>query len=231
MQFGKTTLALVAAFAVQSTYGQSIYEIAAGNEAFSTLTAAIDAAGLSDTLSGEDGTFTVFAPPNTAFAALPDGVVDTLLEPDWLYHLQDVLLYHVLLGTEVRSGDLSDGLEAETLNGENIVVNLDPPRINDMSNILIEEGLVDIEADNGVIHGVENVLLPTSVTSSIVDIAAGNPEFSTLVAAVQAADLAEALSGEGPFTVFGTLYSPSVPDKLCMLPVHNIGFHTNLIPP
>lgn len=202
MKFGKTTLALVAAFAVLSTTNaDSIYDIAAGNDSFTTLTAAIDAAGLTDVLSG-DGTFTVFAPPNTAFDALPEGAVDKLLQPEWIYHLQDVLLYHAL-GSVVESTDLSDGLEADTLNTESITINLDPPRVNDMSNILVDEGLVDIEADNGVVHAVDAVLLPTSVTSSIVDIAAGNEDFSTLVAAVQAADLVDALSGEGPLTVFG----------------------------
>ena len=202
MQFGKTTLALVAAFAAQSTYANSIYEIAAGTDGFATLAAAVDAAGLTDVLSG-DGTYTVFAPPDTAFGDLPEGAVDKLLKPEWVFHLQDVLKYHTL-GSEVMPTDLEDDLEVETLNGEDITINLDPARINDASNILVDDGLVDISADNGVVHAVDAVILPTSVTSSIVDIAAGNPDFSTLVAAVQAADLVDALSGEGPLTVFGT---------------------------
>mmetsp|Transcript_688 Transcript_688/g.1452 ORF Transcript_688/g.1452 Transcript_688/m.1452 type:complete len:339 (-) Transcript_688:71-1087(-) len=199
MQFGKTTLALLAAFVAQSA-ANSIYDLAANTDGFATLAAAVDAAGLTDVLSGE-GTFTVFAPPDDAFAALPDGAVDKLLEPEWVHHLQDVLLYHTL-GSEVKSTDLSDGLETATLNGEDIVINLEPARINDASTILVEDGLVDIPTDNGVVHAVDAVLLPTSVTSTIVDIAAGNPDFSTLVAAVQAADLVDALSGEGPLTVF-----------------------------
>lgn len=92
-----------------------------------------------------------------------------------------------------------------TLNGENITINLDPPRINEDS-MIITDGLVDIEADNGVIHGIDNVLAPKSLTSNIVDIAAGNNAFSTLVAAVTAAELVDALSGEGPFTVFGEYF-------------------------
>lgn len=202
MQFGKTTLALLAAFVAQST-ADSIYDVAANTDGFATLAAAVDAAGLAPALSGE-GTFTVFAPTDDAFAALPEGAVDKLLKPEWIYHLQDVLLYHAL-GSEVMSTDLSDGLEAETLNGDDIVINLDPARVNDASNILVDEGLVDIATDNGVIHAVDGVILPTSATSSIVDIAAGNPDFSTLVAAVQAAGLVDALSGEGPLTVFGKL--------------------------
>ena len=205
MIFAKRTLAIVAAVGFASKVSaqeQSIYEIASSVPEFSTLTAAVDAAGLDGVLSG-DGTFTTFAPPNAAFDALPDGVVAKLLKPDWLFHLQDMLTHHVL-GSEVRSTDLSDGLEAETLNGETIVINLDPPRVDDNAEIA---GLVDVEASNGVIHGVSNVLLPTSATSNIVDIAASNPDFSTLVAAVKAAGLVDALSGDGPLTVFGKYHN------------------------
>lgn len=180
---------------------QSIVDIASSTEDFSTLTAAVVAAGLAETLSGP-GTFTVFAPPNSAFDKLPQEVVSKLLTAPWKYHLQDVLLYHAL-PDEVRSTDLRNNQFVKTLNGEDIVINTNPPRVNEESEILISAGLVDVEADNGVIHGIDDVLLPTSVTSTIVDIAVDNSDFSTLVAAVTAADLAEALSGDGPFTVFG----------------------------
>ena len=92
----------------------------------------------------------------------------------------------------------------KSANGEEITINLDPPRINDNSNILIDAGLVDIEADNGVVHGIDSVLTPASISQNIVDIAAGNDAFTTLVAAVTAAGLGDALSGDGPLTVFGT---------------------------
>merc|ERR1712176_1731091 len=82
-----------------------------------------------------------------------------------------------------------------------ITVYLDPPRINN-ATINVNMDLVDIEADNGVIHAIDSVLTPPSVSNNIVDLAVGDPNFSTLVAAAQAAGLAEALSGEGPFTVF-----------------------------
>mgnify|MGYP001153558148 CR=1 FL=1 len=77
------------------------------------------------------------------------------------FYLRDhqVLLYHAL-GSEVRSTDLSDGLTADTLNGEVIAINLDPPRVNGEAHILVEEGLVDIEADNGVIHVIDTVIMP-----------------------------------------------------------------------
>ena len=115
----------------------------------STVTA-IDATGLGDVLK-EDGTFTIFAPPNSAFEKLPADRVTKLLDPTWQPQLQDVLAYHAL-GSEVLSTDLSDGLTAATLNfqGEEITINLDPARVNEVSNILVDAGLVDIEADNGV---------------------------------------------------------------------------------
>ena len=146
----------------------------------------------------------MFAPVDSAFEALPEDLLAKLLDPVWQPQLQDVILYHAL-GNEVDSSMLSDGLTATTLNGEDIVINLDPARINDYSNILIDDGLVDVDASNGIIHGIDAVLVPTSVESNIVDIAAGNEDFSTLVAAVTAGGLVEALSGEGPLTVFGEI--------------------------
>ena len=127
-----------------------------------------------------------------------------LLEPIWKPQLQDLLKYHVL-GSVVKSTDLFDGLTAGTLNGENITINVSPPRINDISNIIVADGLVDIEADNGVIHGIDTVLTPTSVSSSIVGIAAGNDALSTLVTVINAG-LVDAFSVEGPLTVFGKYF-------------------------
>mmetsp|Transcript_9088 Transcript_9088/g.18006 ORF Transcript_9088/g.18006 Transcript_9088/m.18006 type:complete len:398 (-) Transcript_9088:302-1495(-) len=203
MKFTLSALSIISAVA-NTANAQSIYEIASGNDSFTTLTAAVDAAGLDATLTG-DGTFTIFAPTNDAFDALPAGTVDKLLQPEWIHHLTDVLLYHGL-GSVVMSTDLTDGLSAETLNGESITINLDPAVIttvsNTTSNILVDAGLVDIAADNGVIHAVDGVLIPTSAGFDIVDIAGEIPEFSTLAAAITAADLNGVLSGEGPFTVF-----------------------------
>mmetsp|Transcript_26482 Transcript_26482/g.56323 ORF Transcript_26482/g.56323 Transcript_26482/m.56323 type:complete len:405 (+) Transcript_26482:53-1267(+) len=204
MKFTTSAISAITLAIGGTANAQSIYEFASGNDSFTTLTAAVDAAGLDATLTG-DGTFTIFAPTNDAFDALPAGTVDKLLQPEWIHHLTDVLLYHGL-GSVVMSTDLTDGLSAETLNGESITINLDPAVIttvsNTTSNILVDAGLVDIAADNGVIHAVDAVLLPTSATSSIVDLAVADPVFSTLVAAVTAADLVGALSGDGPFTLF-----------------------------
>mmetsp|Transcript_9087 Transcript_9087/g.18002 ORF Transcript_9087/g.18002 Transcript_9087/m.18002 type:complete len:405 (-) Transcript_9087:302-1516(-) len=204
MKFTTSAISAITLAIGGTANAQSIYEFASGNDSFTTLTAAVDAAGLDATLTG-DGTFTIFAPTNDAFDALPAGTVDKLLQPEWIHHLTDVLLYHGL-GSVVMSTDLTDGLSAETLNGESITINLDPAVIttvsNTTSNILVDAGLVDIAADNGVIHAVDGVLIPTSAGFDIVDIAGEIPEFSTLAAAITAADLNGVLSGEGPFTVF-----------------------------
>jgi len=131
-----------------------------------------------DALS-EAGTYTVFAPDNVAFEKL-GGALTKLLDPLWRPQLRDVLLYHVL-GEEVRSADVFDGLVATALNGEDITVDTDPIRVNEEALVLIDEGLYDIRADNGVAHGVDAVLLPAAAT---------------------AAGLAEDLSDAGPFTLF-----------------------------
>mmetsp|Transcript_5008 Transcript_5008/g.12561 ORF Transcript_5008/g.12561 Transcript_5008/m.12561 type:complete len:437 (+) Transcript_5008:79-1389(+) len=201
MIINNLALAVGVAFGVvDASTASNIYDIAADSEDFTTLAYTVDEAGLTDALSGE-GTYTVFAPTNSAFDALPQDLITKLTDPEWRPQLRDLLFYHTLV-SEVRSTDLSDGLTATTLNGEDITITLNPPTINGNSEILVDEGQVDIEASNGVIHGIDTVLTPSSVTSTIVDKAAGNDLFTTLVEAVKAADLVDALSGEGPFTVF-----------------------------
>ncbi len=177
----------------------SIAEIAAGDPNFSTLVAALDAAGLVETLAGE-GTFTVFAPTNDAFAALPEGTVEALLE-DPQGDLTDILLYHVVDGV-ARAADVVGMTEATTLNGAPIAIAVvdGSVQLNESVNVVT----TDIEASNGVIHVIDAVLLPPAAepTASIAEIAAGDPNFSTLVAALDAAGLVETLAGEGTFTVF-----------------------------
>jgi len=200
MRIYLSAISVFAVSALQSTRAQeSVYAIASTTEDFSTLATAVEKAGLSEALSGE-GTFTVFAPPNSAFAKLPEDLVTKLLDPVWQPQLQDLLFYHSL-GQEVGSDVLSDGMTAETLNGEEIILNLNPPRVNEDSAILIDAGLVDIKASNGVIHGIDTVLTPTSVTSNIVEIGMAHDDFSTLVEAVKVAGLVDTLTGEGPFTL------------------------------
>ena len=176
---------------------KSIVDIAVSDGKFETLVAALQAAGLVDTLAG-DGPFTVFAPTDDAFAKLPEGTVEALLED--IPALTDILLYHVVEGS-VMAEDVVMLDEAQTLLGENVSIRVegDMVYINDAQVII-----TDIMADNGVIHVIDTVLLPPAdePMSNIVEIAVADGRFQTLVAAVQAAGLAETLSGEGPFTVF-----------------------------
>jgi len=181
---------------------ETVVEIAVNDGSFTTLVAALQEAELVEALSGE-GPFTVFAPTDDAFADLLAQL--DISAQDLLNHpqLTDVLLYHVVSG-KVMSTDLSEGLEAETLKGDSIMVSLE-------GGVFINESEVvtaDVEGSNGVIHVIDKVLVPedfvleTEAEETVVDIAVNNGSFTTLVAALQEAELVEALSGEGPFTVF-----------------------------
>ena len=194
--------------------------VAAGG--FETLVAAVTAAGLVDTLKS-DGPFTVFAPTDEAFAALPEGTVDALLADTDA--LTAVLLYHVVPG-KVMAADVVglDGEMVETVGGEMVAIAVDGDSvmIND-SNVVA----ADVETSNGVIHVIDAVLIPgaddmaeeeaapteepmeeeaaegdMSDMADIVDTAVAAGDFETLVAAVTAAGLVDTLKGEGPFTVF-----------------------------
>jgi len=174
-------------------YPQDIVDVAASNGSFETLVAAIEAAGLVDTLRG-DGPFTVFAPTDEAFAKLPDGTVEALLND--IPALSRILLYHVVPG-RAEAKDVVGLSSVDTAAGLPVVIKSDSAgvMVNDANVIL-----TDVFASNGVIHAIDSVILPPS--ADIVDIAASNDSFSTLVAAVQAAGLVETLKSEGPFTVF-----------------------------
>lgn len=133
---------------------ENIVEIAQGNPDFSILVSALQEAGLVDTLQG-DGPFTVFAPTDAAFEKLLGDLDITaeelLAQPD----LENVLTYHVVAG-DVMAGDLTDGMTAETVNGEEVSFDLSgDPMVNDSAIIT-----TDIEAENGVIHAIDTVLVP-----------------------------------------------------------------------
>lgn len=197
---------------------QSIVEIAVSNSDFSILVQALQMADLVGALEGE-GPFTVFAPTDAAFESLLSSL--NISAADLLAHpqLSEVLLYHVISG-KILSTDLSDGLRATTLQGENLIVDLD-------NGVAINNSKVtaaDVMASNGVIHIIDTVLVPesfvlTPVTATstetettsetmaempetVVDIALSDSNFSMLVSLLQKADLVGALQGEGPFTVF-----------------------------
>ena len=185
----------------------TIVDIAVADDRFETLVAALQAAELVETLQG-DGPFTVFAPTDDAFAALPEGTVEALLED--IPALTDILLYHVVAG-DVRAADVVTLDAAVTVQGESVSVTVegDNVRINDSLVIV-----ADIVASNGVIHVIDTVLIPpepaveampdeqSEQPGTIVDIAVADDRFETLVAALQAAELVETLQGDGPFTVF-----------------------------
>jgi uncharacterized surface protein with fasciclin (FAS1) repeats len=133
-----------------------IVEIAAGNEDFSTLVAALKAAGLVETLQGE-GPFTVFAPTNAAFAALPDGTVEGLLEPASKAQLTAVLTYHVVPGA-VYASDVVELSSATTVQGGDVSITTEGGRVMIDGAEVIK---TDIEAENGVIHVIDAVLLPS----------------------------------------------------------------------
>lgn len=121
---------------------------------FGTLVAAVGAAGLVDVLKG-DGPFTVFAPTDDAFAALPAGTVEDLLKPENKDQLIAVLTYHVIPG-KVMSTDLVDDMMAATVQGSSVTIDLDNGVMVDGANVVA----ADIEATNGVIHVIDAVILP-----------------------------------------------------------------------
>ena len=160
----KVTFAALALSALSATTAsaQTIVDIAAGDERFTTLVAAVTAAGLAETLSGP-GPFTVYAPVNDAFAALPAGTVETLLKPENKGQLTDILLYHVddrnlpAAGFPAGSTTFKPLLTSQRLcitKGADGVTIADGT--GDVANVII----ADIKADNGVIHVIDKVLLP-----------------------------------------------------------------------
>ena len=180
----------------------NIVEVATESGSFPTLLAAVEAAGLVDALSDGSASLTVFAPTEAAFAALPEGTLDSLLaDPD---ALANVLTYHVLDGSVSASDALDDApTTVETLNGGKVAVTTRD------ENLFVNFSQVvdyDIEASNGVIHVIDSVLLPPDLTPSemtIAEIAAADENFETLVAAATAANLVGTLNDpEASLTVF-----------------------------
>lgn len=152
-----TTFALATLLAVPAMAGgnsKDIVDTAVGAGDFGTLVAAVQAADLVDTLKGE-GPFTVFAPTDAAFAALPEGTVENLLKPENKDQLVAILTYHVVPG-KVMSTDLVDDMKAATVQGGDITIDLD-------NGVMVNDASVaaaDIEASNGVIHVIDKVILP-----------------------------------------------------------------------
>ncbi|MFD1510474.1 fasciclin domain-containing protein [Lacimonas salitolerans] len=149
-----TAATLIAAPALADTHSKDIVDTAieAGN--FTTLVAAVEAAGLVETLKGE-GPFTVFAPTDEAFAALPEGTVEDLLKPENIDQLTAILTYHVVPG-KVMSTELGDDTVVKTVQGDEITV-------TSRGTVTVDEATVttaDIETSNGVIHVIDGVIMP-----------------------------------------------------------------------
>lgn len=160
--FKRAALATAAALCATSLTANTIVDIASGDDRFSTLVAAVSAAGLVETLQGP-GPFTVYAPVNDAFAALPDGTVDTLLQPENKGQLTNVLLYHVD-DRELKAEQIPAGSNyfKPVLTSERLCITKDNAGVSiadgtgETANVII----ANIEADNGVIHVIDKVLLP-----------------------------------------------------------------------
>ena len=133
---------------------KDIVDIAVEAGSFTTLVAAVQAAGLVETLKSE-GPFTVFAPTDEAFAALPEGTVEDLLKPENKDQLTAILTYHVVPG-KVMSGDLSNNMMATTAQGGDVTIMTDGGVTVDGASVV----QADIEASNGVIHVIDAVILP-----------------------------------------------------------------------
>lgn len=156
----------------------------------STLADAVGAAGLADDLSG-DGPFTVFAPVNAAFDEIDAS--ELTADSDLL---NKILTYHVVGGSAIEAGDISDGQTVETLQGGDLTFSVDggTVRVNG-----IEVTTANIQTSNGVVHLIDSVLLEAATTT---ERAVLTPQLSTLTDAVVAAGLDDDLNGDGPFTVF-----------------------------
>ncbi|MBO75609.1 MAG: fasciclin [Flavobacteriales bacterium] len=176
----------------------TVVDVIVNSEDHTLLEAALGAAGLVDALNG-DGPFTVFAPTDDAFTALTE-VLEVTVDELLAYPLLPAVLQYHVVAAEAYAADLSNGQEIETLLGEDIIVSItaDGVFINNAQVIV-----ADIAADNGVVHVIDAVLLPElEEETTVVDIIVDSEDHTLLEAAVGAAGLVEALSGEGPFTVF-----------------------------
>ncbi len=162
---------------------------------FKTLTAALKAGGLVETLQGK-GPFTVFAPTDEAFAKLPAGTVEALLKPENKAQLVSVLTYHVVTG-KVAAAQVIKLDAAVTVNGQRVNIKVE------QGNVGVDQATVataDIHCSNGIIHVIDQVLLPSGDNIPVTAAKAGR--FKMLLAAAKAAGLVEVLAGDNPLTVF-----------------------------
>jgi len=173
---------------------ETIVQTAQDAGSFNTLLTALDVADLTSALEGA-GPFTVFAPTDQAFAAIDPEVLSDLLADTEL--LTAVLTYHVVPG-RFTAADVAGLSSAPTLNGKDVTLSFDGTTVSVDGATVIA---ADVEASNGIIHVIDDVILPEPI-ADIVQVAQGADIFNTLLTAVEAAGLTGVLKGEGPFTVF-----------------------------
>ena len=223
---------LAASTLVQAQNDKNIVETAVAAGSFKTLAAALGAADLAEALQGK-GPFTVFAPTDEAFAKLPKGTVNDLLKPENKGKLQAILKYHVVSGNIPLSTALS-AKSAETLQGD--AVNI---RFKDGKVMVNQASLqtADVNTSNGVIHIIDQVLLPPAPKNDIAGVAKKAGQFETLLAAAEAAGITDALTGSKPLTVLAptdkafaalpkgtveTLLKPENKDKLKAILLYHV---------
>jgi len=158
-------LALVLGLAVPAqAQDADIVDTAVQADGFETLAAALEAADLVEALKG-DGPFTVFAPTDEAFAALPEGTLESLLQPENKAQLQAILQYHVV-AAKAMAGDVVGMESAETLQGQSVQIQVEDGTVTLMGQNSATVTQTDIEASNGVIHVIDTVLLPPEADDS-----------------------------------------------------------------
>jgi len=212
----------------------SIVDVAVSNGNFNTLVSALQSTGLDTTLANLDSEFTVFAPTDAAFAKLPAGTLESLTTEQ----LSNILLYHVVPGTVLADAAITT---AQSMSNKVVTANGSEVALSFTNSMLFANGAqissADVMADNGVIHVVDNVILPPAMmetpTQNIVEVAVADPDnFSTLVSALTAADLVTTLSDESAtFTVFAptnAAFEKIDPDDLAALLADNTAL-TNVL--
>jgi len=170
---------------------------------YSTLLDFAMIAGVLDDLK-ETPDITLFLPTNKAFDGLVEKASDLLSnlkdKDEWKTHLTNLLLYHVVPGRYLSSDITNDEKRIEAINEEDVIV-----RINNSDKLLVNEvkiEKVDINAENGIIHTIQDVLLPSWVNNNIIDIVEDNTDLSAIYEFIKQAELIDVLSGDGPLTIF-----------------------------
>jgi transforming growth factor-beta-induced protein len=208
----------VPAFGARQLQTSNVVELAVATPSLSTLVTAVTTAELATALSTADATYTVFAPDNDAFAALPEGLLDALLTLGFKAHLTAILLYHVFADAAVLSTDLEATQDITMMNGEVLTVAASDTgvTVTTTSGQVATVTMADVVGTNGVVHIIDGVLVPSSIGASVIDLGSN---YSTLLSLVTRAGLEETLMG-GPFTLFAptdTAFGALAPETVTLL--------------